>query len=200
MLSTDYEYYLAQQILPPIERLCEPIEGTDKARLAECLGLDVQRYAAKSGGGDVEREFNTLGSQISDKERFSDCKAFRVRCSACGEVFEKFGGLLDDPVSIVAINPKSSSQLFLRHGLTPLSSTPLPSPLLILAAISRPSSSPLASPAQPAPTRSPPPRSPSNSRRRSAGSSRSTTRPRWCAMTRRVGSRRARWACMGDGA
>lgn len=99
MLSTDYEYYLAQQILPPIERLCEPIEGTDKARLAECLGLDVQRYAAKSGGGDVEREFNTLGSQISDKERFSDCKAFRVRCSACGEVFERFGGLLDDPVS-----------------------------------------------------------------------------------------------------
>ena len=35
---TDYEYYLAHQILPPIERLCDPIEGTDRARLAECLG------------------------------------------------------------------------------------------------------------------------------------------------------------------
>ena len=34
----DYEYYLSQQVLPPIERLCEPIEGTDRARLAECLG------------------------------------------------------------------------------------------------------------------------------------------------------------------
>lgn len=34
----DYEYYLATQILPPIERLCDPIEGTDRARLAECLG------------------------------------------------------------------------------------------------------------------------------------------------------------------
>lgn len=34
----DYEYYLSQQILPPVERLCEPIEGTDRARLAECLG------------------------------------------------------------------------------------------------------------------------------------------------------------------
>jgi len=38
-VSTDYEYYLAHQILPPIERLCDPIEGTDRARLAECLGM-----------------------------------------------------------------------------------------------------------------------------------------------------------------
>ena len=34
----DYEYYISQQVLPPIERLCEPIEGTDRSRLAECLG------------------------------------------------------------------------------------------------------------------------------------------------------------------
>ncbi|KAG6877195.1 hypothetical protein C0993_009512, partial [Termitomyces sp. T159_Od127] len=36
-LKIDFEYYLAHQVLPPIERLCEPIEGTDRARLAECL-------------------------------------------------------------------------------------------------------------------------------------------------------------------
>ena len=112
---TDYEYYLAQQILPPIERLCEPIEGTDKARLAECLGLDVQRYAAKSGG-DVEREFNTLGSQISDKERFSDCEPFRIRCNACDAEHAKFGGLLDDPVC--PISPLSTLSTFL--GFPPL--------------------------------------------------------------------------------
>lgn len=34
----DYDFYLSQQVLPPIERLCEPIEGTDRSRLAECLG------------------------------------------------------------------------------------------------------------------------------------------------------------------
>jgi DNA polymerase alpha subunit A len=34
----DYEFYLSHQVLPPIERLCEPIEGTDRARLTECLG------------------------------------------------------------------------------------------------------------------------------------------------------------------
>jgi len=36
--SVDYEHYLSLQILPPVERLCDPIEGTERARLAECLG------------------------------------------------------------------------------------------------------------------------------------------------------------------
>jgi DNA polymerase alpha subunit A len=36
--AIDFEYYLSQQVLPPIERLCDPIEGTDRSRLAECLG------------------------------------------------------------------------------------------------------------------------------------------------------------------
>ncbi len=36
-LKVDYEHYLALQILPPVERLCESIEGTDRSRLAECL-------------------------------------------------------------------------------------------------------------------------------------------------------------------
>lgn len=39
----DVEWYLTQQILPPIARLCEPIEGTSLAILAERLGLD-KRY------------------------------------------------------------------------------------------------------------------------------------------------------------
>lgn len=34
----DNEYYLSSQILPSIGRLCEPIDGTDRPRLAECLG------------------------------------------------------------------------------------------------------------------------------------------------------------------
>jgi DNA polymerase alpha subunit A len=40
-VSADYEYYLAHQILPPIERLCDSIEGTDRSRLAECLGMCI---------------------------------------------------------------------------------------------------------------------------------------------------------------
>lgn len=34
----DSHYYLAQQIHPVVMRLCDPIEGTDAAILAECLG------------------------------------------------------------------------------------------------------------------------------------------------------------------
>ena len=38
-LKIDFDFYLAQQILPSIDRLCAPISGTDRARLAEYLGM-----------------------------------------------------------------------------------------------------------------------------------------------------------------
>ena len=37
-------------------RLCAPIEGTDAARLADCLGLDSAKYHAAAGGGGSLRE------------------------------------------------------------------------------------------------------------------------------------------------
>ncbi len=42
-LTVDYEWYLSTQILPPISRLCEPIEGTSPAIISECLGLDAAK-------------------------------------------------------------------------------------------------------------------------------------------------------------
>ena len=42
-LTVDYEWYLSNQILPPISRLCEPIEGTSAAILSEKLGLDASK-------------------------------------------------------------------------------------------------------------------------------------------------------------
>ena len=96
-LILDYDYYLSNQILPPIERLCEPIEGTDRSRLAECLGmclllykilkleffvgLDPTRYRTSSGAD--ERTFSALDAQISDVERFRDATPFCVRCRHC---------------------------------------------------------------------------------------------------------------------
>ena len=35
---TDSKYYLAHQVHPVVSRLCDPIEGTDAAHIAECLG------------------------------------------------------------------------------------------------------------------------------------------------------------------
>lgn len=36
---SDTKYYLSQQVHPVVSRLCDPIEGTDAAHLAECLGM-----------------------------------------------------------------------------------------------------------------------------------------------------------------
>ncbi|KAN0062591.1 DNA-directed DNA polymerase alpha catalytic subunit pol1 [Thecaphora frezii] len=97
-LRVDYEYYLALQILPPVERLCDSIEGTDRSRLAECLGLDPSKYVSVTSGGagggaGAEREFVTLDSQIPDEVRFAECKPLVLRCAACREASMFYGPL-----------------------------------------------------------------------------------------------------------
>lgn len=42
-LTLDFEWYLSNQILPPISRLCEPIEGTSPAIMSLKLGLDASK-------------------------------------------------------------------------------------------------------------------------------------------------------------
>ncbi|KAI5895199.1 uncharacterized protein SCHCODRAFT_02572448 [Schizophyllum commune H4-8] len=100
-LIIDYEHYLSQQVLPPIERLCEPIEGTDRARLAECLGLDPQRYKVSNSASD-ELSISTLETQMSDRERFKDCVAFFVRCRKCKatDVFARLNEQTVDPTGV----------------------------------------------------------------------------------------------------
>ena len=43
-LQIDTRYYLAQQLHPVVSRLCDPIDGTDAAHIAQCLGLDPSGY------------------------------------------------------------------------------------------------------------------------------------------------------------
>jgi len=38
-LLIDNDWYVSQQVYPPVQRLCEPIEGTSASMLAECLGM-----------------------------------------------------------------------------------------------------------------------------------------------------------------
>eukprot|EP01029_Cantina_marsupialis_P015130 TRINITY_DN3311_c1_g1_i1.p1 TRINITY_DN3311_c1_g1~~TRINITY_DN3311_c1_g1_i1.p1 ORF type:complete len:1529 (-),score=552.50 TRINITY_DN3311_c1_g1_i1:228-4814(-) len=87
-LKLDYEWYLSQQILPPISRLCEPIEGTSQAQLAEFLGLDSARYRQKY---TAEDDWDMTGF-MTDDEKFRDCKYFNVKCQCCGKP-QEFKGL-----------------------------------------------------------------------------------------------------------
>lgn len=43
-VKIDTTYYFEQQIHPVISRLCEPLEGLDRMKIAECLGLDPQKF------------------------------------------------------------------------------------------------------------------------------------------------------------
>eukprot|EP00979_Chaetoceros_neogracilis_P002832 scaffold467_cov256-Chaetoceros_neogracile.AAC.1 len=49
VLQPDIEWYLSQQILPPISRLCETIDGTSQSIIATKLGLDSSRFNQKFG-------------------------------------------------------------------------------------------------------------------------------------------------------
>ncbi|KAK9239684.1 hypothetical protein V1525DRAFT_397320 [Lipomyces kononenkoae] len=91
-LKPDHEWYLAKQILPPIERLCGAINGTDVMRLADCLGLDTRKYAVHGPDSGPVFELMPLESTISDADRFQDAKRLELRCGSCGHEFE-FAGL-----------------------------------------------------------------------------------------------------------
>lgn len=96
-LAPDVEWYIGKQIFPPVERLCANIVGTSTAQLAECLGLDIRRYANNanhsSNGNSNDLEIHPLESQIPDEVRFADCTRLQLRCRACKAV-SPFEGLI----------------------------------------------------------------------------------------------------------
>lgn len=84
-LTVDTKYYLSQQVHPVVSRLCDPIEGTDAAHLAECLGLDPSGYK-HTARYDEEDEALLNGTEISDEEKYRDCERFKFVCPipVCG--------------------------------------------------------------------------------------------------------------------
>jgi len=88
-LKPDIDYYLHKQILPPVERLCAPISGTNITLLAECLGLDTSKYRVSSASAQAsgETEIMPLESQVPDEIRFKDSTPLTLRCRACKNTF-----------------------------------------------------------------------------------------------------------------
>ena len=87
-LKPDVEWYLTQQILPPVSRLVEPVEGLSQRIIAEKLGLDSSKYnhVMRGSGAEVDEDElvdYTPASCLSDEERFKDVEKLQLRCTAC---------------------------------------------------------------------------------------------------------------------
>jgi DNA polymerase alpha subunit A len=96
ILKPDIEWYLTQQILPPISRLCEPIDGTSQQMLAQKLGLDSARYNQSNGAKndiDADIDFDYVpASFLPDNERFKNVDRLQITCFSCG-VESEFPGV-----------------------------------------------------------------------------------------------------------
>lgn len=85
-LKVDIKYYLSQQIHPVVSRLCEPIDGTDSARIAECLGLDPTSYRRQLQRAEENEDIGLGEKTVLDvQERFRYCDRFKLRCSNCSK-------------------------------------------------------------------------------------------------------------------
>ena len=62
--------HLKLQVHPVVSRLCAPIDGTDPARLAHCLGLDASRFhkQAQSSTAQAREEIQLTGTACCDDE------------------------------------------------------------------------------------------------------------------------------------
>lgn len=120
-LVPDVDYYLHKQILPPVERLCAPISGTNVTLLAECLGLDTSKYRVSGAAKTAEQstEITTLESQIPDHIRFKDCEPLDILCLGCKHHFE-YRGLnyqpLDDETPLTPLAVLTNDGLTCPRG------------------------------------------------------------------------------------
>lgn len=77
-LRVDVDWYKKHQVHPLVSRLLEPVEGTDAARIAECLGLDGTRFAraaaarADAEGGSCEPDLSYVQAASADVNALFD--------------------------------------------------------------------------------------------------------------------------------
>ncbi|CAG8582995.1 2831_t:CDS:10, partial [Diversispora eburnea] len=82
-LQIDYKWYLVQQVHAAVTRLIEPIDGTNSALIADCLGFEPPRHNTSTSV--IAQTFQTLESQISDEERFKNVEKLTLKCIHCKE-------------------------------------------------------------------------------------------------------------------
>jgi DNA polymerase alpha subunit A len=88
-LRIDVEWYLLQQILPPVSRLCDPIDGISNQLLAEKLGLNSKSYkqhvsSNNAGSEEVDLIDYAPASTLSPSERYKEVEKLELFCQGCG--------------------------------------------------------------------------------------------------------------------
>eukprot|EP01133_Synstelium_polycarpum_P018294 gene18294-21889_t len=103
MAEIDVEWYLAQQILPPLFRITELVE-IEESKLAEWLGMKGTKYNKKSnarGGAGGEDDLDGFRPRdvyiaLEDDTRFKGCKRPTFVCPHCRDVTEFKGAQIVD--------------------------------------------------------------------------------------------------------
>jgi DNA polymerase alpha subunit A len=93
-LKIDVAWYKNHQVHPLVSRLLGPVEGTDAARIAECIGLDGGRFMQSSAAKDYDFGADYAAAAAADVEALLDrSKRFKsfdslltgVTCKACSK-------------------------------------------------------------------------------------------------------------------
>lgn len=80
-LDIDKSWYIAQQIIPPLLRLCKQIEGVTASQIADCLGQDPRKYESQ----DVTKP---VISKISLDMYKDKVDPLILTCTKCSTKFE----------------------------------------------------------------------------------------------------------------
>lgn len=126
-LRPDIEYYTVQQLHPVISRLCAPIEGTDAARLAECLGLDPVRFAGQiqrsQGASALEDALVASRALLDDDDRYKHCTPLQLAMAG------------SSPWSFAGVGDMLAGKVGVRESLQPPEAQGVDVPMLSPAAL-----------------------------------------------------------------
>jgi len=95
-LEIDTDWYITQQLLPPITRLIEHIEGIEVDFVAQCLGVDGKKYKYSSGAGAAHGEDDGLAgiqnpimkTETTEKLQERSIASLKITCPFCEEAYE----------------------------------------------------------------------------------------------------------------
>jgi len=96
-LEIDIDWYITQQLFPPIQRLIEHIDGISMDFIAQCFGIDAKkhRYTAEIGNGEDKDEAIPSAILKTETQKCLKDRAIaklKLKCIQCGETSE-FNGV-----------------------------------------------------------------------------------------------------------